>query len=118
MRWILIGLIGIAGGFASSLFGVGGGVIFVPLLALFLQMNFHLAVGTSLAAIIPTAVVGTFRHFSHGQVDWRVACLLAVFAAAGAWMGAGVSLQLDVLVLKRIFAVFLVCIALRLFFTQ
>ena len=118
MRWILIGLIGIAGGFASSLFGVGGGVIFVPLLALFLQMNFHLAVGTSLAAIIPTAVVGTFRHFSHGQVDWRVACLLAVFASAGAWMGAGDSLQLDVLVLKRIFAVFLVCIALRLFFTQ
>ena len=118
MRWIIIGIIGIAGGFASSLFGVGGGVLFVPLLALFLQMNLHLAIGTSLAAIVPTALVGTFRHFSHGQVDWKIACLLAVFAAMGAWAGAGLSLQMDVLVLRRIFAVFLVLLALRLFLTQ
>lgn len=118
MRWMSIGIIGIAGGFMSGLFGVGGGVIFVPLLVFFLGMNLHLAVGTSLAAIIPTALVGSLRHFSGGQVDLKTACLLAIFASLGAWLGAGVSLQLDALLLRRIFALFLVFLAFRLAFTQ
>ena len=118
IRWIGIALVGIAGGFASSLLGIGGGILFVPLLVLLLSMNLHLAIGTSLAAIIPTAVVGTFRHFSQGQVDWKIAGMLAVFAMAGAWIGAGISLQLDPLILRRVFALLLVGLALRLFFTQ
>ena len=101
MRWIGIGIIGLAGGFASGLFGVGGGVLFVPLVILFLKANPHLAIGTSLAAIVPTALVGALRHSSEGWVDFRMAFVLALCAMAGAWLGAGISVRLDVVLLRR-----------------
>lgn len=117
MRWIGIGIIGLLGGFVSGLFGVGGGVLFVPLLVLFLHTNLHLAIGTSLAAIVPTALVGAIRHFSAGSVDLRVALALALCAMGGAWLGAELSLRLDLILLRRLFALFLFFIAFRLFFT-
>ncbi|MBI2167761.1 MAG: sulfite exporter TauE/SafE family protein [Candidatus Omnitrophica bacterium] len=116
MRWIGIGLIGLLGGWVSGLFGVGGGVIFVPLLVLFLGVNLHVAIGTSLVTIIPTALVGAYRHFLGEGVDLKLALLLAVFAIVGAWLGAGLSLKLDVALLRKFYAVFLVLVALRLFF--
>lgn len=116
MRWIGIGIIGLLGGFASGLFGVGGGVLFVPLLVIFLNVNLHLAIGTSLVAIVPTALAGACRHFSAGSVEWRTALCLAAFAIVGAWLGAGVSLRMDVSILRKIFALFLVILAFRLFF--
>lgn len=118
MRWFGIGLIGLAGGLVSGLFGVGGGVLFVPLLILLLNMNTHVAVGTSLAAIVPTALVGGFRHLRVGQVDLKTALFLALFAMAGAWLGAGISLGLDIVALRKLFALFLVVLAARLFFFQ
>lgn len=116
MRWIGIGIIGLAGGFVSGLFGVGGGVLFVPLLILFLNANPHLAIGTSLVAIIPTALVGAVRHFSEGSVDLRIALVLALFAGVGAWLGAGTSLRLEAVLLRKLFALFLLILAVRLFF--
>lgn len=116
MRWFLVGLIGLAGGLMSGLFGVGGGVIFVPLLILLLGWNVHLAIGTSLAVIVPTAVVGALRHGASGEVDLKTAFILALLAMVGAWMGAGLSLQLDTVILRKLFSVFLVVLAFRLFF--
>ena len=116
MRWMGIGIIGLLGGLASGLFGVGGGILFVPLLALFLNYNFHLAIGTSLLAIVPTALVGAWRHISEHSVDFRTAILLALFAMIGAWLGAGLSLRLDVTLLRKLFAVLLLILAFRLFF--
>ncbi len=116
IRWIGIGLIGLAGGLASGLFGVGGGILFVPLLVILFNVNLHLAIGTSLAAIVPTAVVGALRHFRGNSVDLKIALTLALFAMLGAWLGSGLSLQLDVIWLRRLFAVFLFVVALHLFF--
>ena len=111
-----IGIIGLTGGFVSGLFGVGGGVLFVPLLVLFLNMNLHLAIGTSLAVIVPTALVAAIRHFSERSVDLKVALALALCAMVGAWLGAGISLRLDLVLLRRLFALFLFVLAVRLFF--
>ena len=111
-------MIGILGGLTSGLFGVGGGVLFVPLLVLLFHFDLHLAIGTSLAAIVPTAVVGAARHFSVHQIDFRTAILLAIFAMIGAWLGAGISLRLDVVILRKFFAVFLFVLAVQLFFKQ
>ena len=111
-------LIGLVGGFASGLFGVGGGILFVPLLILFFGMNIHAAIGTSLAVIVPTALVGAFRHFSDHSIDMKAAFLLALFAMVGAWLGAGVSIRMDVVLLRKLFACFLFVLALRLFFKQ
>jgi uncharacterized membrane protein YfcA len=116
VRWTGIGFIGLVGGLVSGLFGVGGGVLFVPLLVLFLNLNLHLAIGTSLVAIVPTAFVGAFRHFSENAVDFRVALLLTLFAAVGAWLGAGISLRMDLLFLRKLYSVFLMVLALQMFF--
>lgn len=116
MQWMGIGIVGLLGGLASGLFGVGGGVLFVPLLVIFLGFNFHVAIGTSLLAIVPTAAVGALRHISEHSVDFRTAVLLALFAMVGAWLGAGLSLRLDVTLLRKMFAVFLFFLAFRLFF--
>lgn len=116
MTWLGIGIIGFLGGIASGLFGIGGGVVFVPLLILFSGFNPHLAIGTSLIAIIPTALVGAYRHFAARSVNFQTAILLIVFAVIGAWIGSGLSLKLDVGVLRKAYAVFLFVIAARLFF--
>lgn len=118
IRWIGIGLIGLAGGISSGLFGVGGGLVFVPLLVLLFSVNMHSAIGTSLVVIIPTALVGALRHFAAGSVDFKMALVMALLAMAGAWLGSGLSLQLDVVWLRRLFAVFLFLVALRLFLKQ
>jgi len=116
MYWLGIGLIGLLGGIASGLFGVGGGVIFVPLLIIFFNFNPHLAIGTSLAAIIPTALAGAFRHFAAKSIDFQTAAVLILFAVLGAWFGAGLSLRLDIVLLRKAYALFLLVVAARLFF--
>lgn len=109
-------LIGILGGFLSGLFGVGGGTIFVPLLMLLKGFDVHRAIGTSLLIIIFTALSGAVFHGKAGMVDWKVAIILGAFSILGVWLGTKLSLKLDVLMLQRLFAVFLVAIAIKLFF--
>lgn len=115
-RFFVIGLIGLAGGLTSGLFGVGGGVLFVPLLTLLCAVNLHQAIGTSLVVIIPTAFVGAIRNVTEGTVDFKIALLLSLFAMIGAWVGAGLSLKLDINLLRKSYAVFLFALAFKLFF--
>src|SRR5690606_38183764 len=79
--------VGIAAGLLSGLFGIGGGTIIVPALALWLGMPQRLAAGTSVAAILPTAVVGAISYAVQGNVDWIAALCLAVGIVAGAQLG-------------------------------
>src|SRR3989338_10733312 len=113
---ILTVVISFLAGIFSGLLGIGGGLILVPLFHYLLKMDMHLAVGTSLAIIVPTALVGTFRHASGNFIDWRVFIFSVVFAIIGGFIGAGVSMHLDVTLLKKIFAVFLILIAVKMFF--
>ena len=110
-------LISLFGGIVSSLLGVGGGLIFVPLFHYVLKMNMHQAIGTSLAIIVPTALVGAWKHEIHGFVDWRVFVLAAIFAIAGGFIGGEMSVGLDVHVLKKAFAVFIFLVAIKMFFS-
>lgn len=116
--FIFLVLTGLFGGIVSGLFGVGGGLIFVPLLILFKKYDPHLAVGTSLAIIIPTAFMGFYKHLRAGMVDWKGVVLITVFAIIGAWIGSSVSLQLEGPVLKRCLAVFLLLLSLKMFFSK
>ncbi|OGW81744.1 MAG: hypothetical protein A2Z83_02945 [Omnitrophica bacterium GWA2_52_8] len=118
MNLIFISLIGLLGGLVSGLFGVGGGVVFVPLLVLLCHFDVHLAIGTSLAAIVPTAAVAALRHGLSGMADWRTAVCLAVFAVAGAWFGSMLSMKIDAHLLKRFYALFLLLLSLKLFFQK
>lgn len=115
MQTVWFILIGIFGGLVGGLFGIGGGTIFVPLLVILKRFDTHLAIGTSLAVILPTAAVALFRHAKGGQVDWQAAFWLALFGILGAWIGAGLSLKMDELLIRRLFAVLMIIVAVRLF---
>ena len=105
-------LIGLAGGFAGGMLGVGGGVIYVPAMVILLDENQHLAQGASLAAIISTAIVGSLTHLRNRNVDVPVVALVAP-AAVLTGFGAGfIADQLDAAVLQRIFGVVMVYLAL------
>lgn len=101
-------LLGMFTGIMSGVFGVGGGFIIVPIL-LMLGMNQRLAAGTSVIAILPTAVVGAIGYATIGQVDWLAAILLAVGMVAGAQIGGRL---LQVLPEAVLFWMFLVCLLL------
>lgn len=116
MSWLVLAVIGIVGGFASGLLGVGGGLVFVPLLVFFAGFDLHVAIGTSLAIIIPTALSGVVRHGLSDMVHWKSALIVAAMAVLGAWLGASLSVKMDTNVLRKVFAVFLVFVAYKLFF--
>ncbi len=95
--------------------GVGGGVIMVPAMQ-FLGVPFKVAVGTSLAAMIPTALTGVIRYYPNGNVNLKVATLLAAGAIIGANIGATFMKYIPDVALKRVFAIVLVYTAYKLFF--
>ena len=116
MPYLLTALIGFFGGITSGLFGVGGGVLFVPLLILIHRFDPHLAIGTSLAVIVPTALIAFLRNLQAGMVHWPTVGVLVLLSLAGAWFGAGMSLKIDAALLRRLYAVFLFALSLKMFF--
>lgn len=108
---IVVGLV--AGALASAL-GIGGGVVFVPVLVVGLALEQAVAQGTSLAVIVPTAVIGTYGHVRYSRVDWKAALPVAAGGVVGAALGAQAALAADPLLLRRMFAALLVVLAIRL----
>ncbi len=109
----LIGLGLFAGAIAASL-GLGGGIIFVPALVVLFGFDQHIAQGTSLAVIFPTAIVATVAHSRMGNVRWRLAIPIGVAGIAGAVVGALIALRLDADLLRRMFGIFLTLLAVRM----
>ena len=114
MNFLIAGLIGLFGGVASGLFGVGGGIVMVPAMMFFMSMDIKRAVGTSLAVIIPTALMSSFKHYQQGNLDWRAALSLAPMAIFGGYAGAWLTTQISSANLKRAFGGFLVLVGFRL----
>ncbi len=108
--------IGLAAGLLSGLFGIGGGTIIVPALALWLGMPQRLAAGTSVAAILPAAAVGAISYAVQGNVDWTAALCLAVGIVAGAQLGTYLLARLPVSALQWAFMVFLLVVIVTLWF--
>jgi uncharacterized membrane protein YfcA len=110
-------LIGLAAGFFSALFGVGGGIIIVPLLLLVGGFELRSASATSLAAIGITAAAGTITYAVHGDVEPVYAALVGVPASVGALAGTTLQQRLPVRTLSFLFAAVLVAIAIRMLVT-
>jgi uncharacterized membrane protein YfcA len=104
-------VIGLAGGVIAGLMGVGGGVLFVPGLVLFLGLSQQQAEATSLLAIVPVAIVGALSHDRRGNVRRREGLLVGLFALAGASAGVVLANSLSAGVLRIAFAVLLVVVA-------
>lgn len=117
MNYYLAGLIGLVSGMASGLFGVGGGIVMVPAMVLLLSppiRDIKQAIGTSLLVIIPTALVGSYKHFTQGNIEWRTALALAPMAIVGGYVGAWLTTQISADGLKRAFGGVLILVGLRL----
>ncbi len=106
--------IGLAAGIVAGLLGVGGGVLFVPGLVLLLGLGQHQAEATSLLAIVPVAIVGTYTQDRYGNVRRADALLLGVLSLAGAVAGVALANALSGAVLRDAFAVLLVIVAAQL----
>ena len=115
--WILFISIGLLGGVASGLFGVGGGVVIVPALIYWAGFSQHRATGTSLAVLLPPiGLAATLENYRHGNVDLRAAVFLAASLFAGAWLGAFVANQMKGPQLRMLFGVFLSALGLYLIY--
>jgi uncharacterized membrane protein YfcA len=107
--------IGLVAGFFSALFGVGGGIIIVPLLLLLCAFDARRAAATSLASIGITALSGVIAFAVRGDVDVAYAALVGIPAAAGAIGATALQQRLRIRTLELLFAAFLVAIAVWLF---
>jgi uncharacterized membrane protein YfcA len=103
--------IGLVGGIIAGLLGVGGGVLFVPGLVIFLGLDQHQAEATSLLAIIPVAIVGTYMQDRYGNVNRADALLLGLLSVAGAAAGVALANALSGTVLRDAFAVLMLLVA-------
>lgn len=106
--------IGVCAGVVAGLLGVGGGVLFVPALVVFVSLSQHVAEATSLLAIVPVAIVGTCTQDRYGNVQRADALLLGVLSLAGAVAGVAVANALSGALLRDLFAALMVLIALQL----
>lgn len=113
---IVLALLGAATGLLSGLFGIGGGVVLVPMLVMFLGFEQRLAAGTSVAAILPAAVVGGIGYSLQGNVDWIAAVLLAVGVVIGAQIGSYLLSRVPTGFLRWMFMAFLLGVVISLWF--
>ena len=111
--WLLLAAaaLGVVAGVLAGLFGIGGGILFVPTLTLVLGLTQLHAEATSLLAIIPTALVGAWRQSHYGNVRWRAALLIGVVAIGGVEAGVQIAESLPEHILRRLFAVLMLVVA-------
>jgi uncharacterized membrane protein YfcA len=106
-------MLGFAAGLLAGLFGVGGGILFVPTL-LGLGLGQLDAEATSLLAILPTVVAGTWRNHRYGNVQWRAALLVGGASIAGVQAGVLIATSLPEDVLRRLFGLLVLGVAAQL----
>lgn len=116
MTWTIAVLIvgGFGAGFLSGAIGIGGGLLFVPTMTVGLRTSQAIAQGTSLVAIIPTAIVGAASHWWRGNVVIRHALLMGGGGVVGAIIGALVAVEVPGSLLGRVWGAFLLFSAYRI----
>lgn len=117
-RILVLVAIGLAGGVLSGAFGVGGGIVLVPLLVNFAGLDQRHAAATSLLAILPTSIAGSITYLVHGEVDLLAAAVIAVGAITGTMIGGTLLKRLPLAVLRWLFIALLVVIAVRMALTE
>jgi uncharacterized protein len=110
VTYVLAVALGVVAGILSGLFGVGGGILFVPILTALGLTQLH-AEASSLLAIIPTVCVGVWRQQRYGNVRWRSAAVLGTASIAAAVGGAQVAVSLPEATLRKLFAILMLLTA-------
>ena len=118
MQTLLILLtIGLSAGALGGIFGIGGGLIMIPGLVLLLGIDQHTAIGTSLAVMLPPiGIAATYNYYKSGSVNLAYAVVIALAFIVGSFLSSKLALTLPEMTMRRIFAVFLVIMGVRMFF--
>jgi uncharacterized membrane protein YfcA len=114
---IILLLVGIFSGALSGLIGVGGGIIIVPCLVYFLAFSQKMAQGTSLGILLlPAGILGVIQYYKQGHIDFKVVVIVALGFVVGNFIGSKLALAISDVVLKKIFAVVLILVAVKILF--
>jgi uncharacterized protein len=116
MEWLSYVGIGLLAGVFGGMFGVGGGIVMVPAMVLLLGFSQHKAQGTSLAVfMLPVAFLGFLNYYRKGEADLVAGLIMAAGVAAGMFAGSKLALAVDQVMMRKVFAIFLVLVAVQLF---
>lgn len=110
-------LVGLLAGMLSSMVGIGGGIVIVPTLVFLFAMSQKMAQGTSLAMLLPPiGILAVVNYYKAGYVDFKVAAILCVSFVGGAYFGSKLALNLPEAIIKKVFAIFMILVAVKYLF--
>ncbi|MFZ1979044.1 MAG: TSUP family transporter [Bacteroidota bacterium] len=116
---VLYILLGLLAGIFSGLIGIGGGIIIVPSLVILFGLTQHQAQGTTLAMMIPPiGILAAWTYYKQGNVDIKIAALIAAGFFFGSLLGAKISIGLSDAVLQKVFGTALLLISLKMIFLK
>lgn len=114
---ILLLIVGLAAGFLSGLIGIGGGIIIVPALVLFLGFSQKLAQGTSLGILLlPVGILAVIQYYKQGYLNVNYVVIIASAFVLGSFLGSKLALSVSDEKMKKIFAIVLMLIAIKMLF--
>ena len=113
--FIILIIIGLLAGVLSGLVGVGGGILMIPLLIIFLGLTQHQAQGTALFAMLPPiGILAAMNYYKQGFVKWEYAAVIACTFVIGGYFGSKLSLSLPPQTVRRVFGVIMLIGAIKL----
>ncbi|WP_452223399.1 sulfite exporter TauE/SafE family protein [Lacinutrix chionoecetis] len=118
---LILIIVGLLAGVFSGMFGVGGGVIMVPLMVFALGYNQHQAQGMSLAILaVPVTFLAAYTYHTTGDnpINFKYALIIAACFVLGGYFGTKIAISINESVLKKIFSVLLVAVAVKMFFSK
>ena len=116
---LLLIVIGIVTGFMAGMLGIGGAIIMIPALVFFFGLTQQTAQGTSLAVMLPPiGIIAAYNYYKAGEVNIKFALILAVTFIIGSYFGSKLALNIPQPVLKKIFGLLLLLVAVKMFFSK
>lgn len=116
---VVLIVVGILSGLLAGAFGIGGAIIVIPALVFILGLSQHEAQGTSLAFMLPpVGILATWNYWKAGQVNWKIALVLSLTFVVGAYLGSQFSVNISDKILRRLFGILLIFIALKMIFSK
>jgi len=116
---LILILIGLMTGAFGGMLGIGGGLILIPALVYFIGLNQHEAIGTSLAVMLPPiGLFAAYNYYKAGQVNLKYAIILAAAFMVGSYFTSKIAISIPENTIRKIFSIFLVIIALKMFFSK
>ena len=114
---IILIVIGFLAGILSGIVGIGGGLIMIPMMILFLGLSQHQAQGTSLAVMLPPiGILAAMNYYKAGFIEWKFALIIATTFIIGGYFGSKFAVSVSAVVLQKIFGVVLLVAAIKMIF--